>query len=220
MHHTVGTQVQKINQSQFVLDENNEKLIYKVTNTSYQTTRYFHIKDFTYEVDDESKTKTVDGYSNSIVLVQSTNYQMVSTPTELANIKSGFAYKLANDIDMTGVTWVPKDVSYIMFDGNGYSINNLRNVQTYVDTNVYYGLFRIVNESTITNLNMNNTLFMITLNNSTTSTSYYTNVGSLAGQMNNVKIQNITLNGEISVNNQTGSQSNVGGMSGTLNGKN
>ncbi len=198
----------------YTLSDNNSVVTINLTNTVSNTTYNYNLASFTYLVDETTKQKSVENIDDLIVLVKSTEYKYIYTPFDLANIESGYSYKLANDIDLTDYDWKPKDISYVVIDGNGYSINNLRNVKTYVDTSVTYGLFREVYSSILKNISINDLLFMITMNNSTTQSEYSANVGGLAAYINTSSLNNININGEINVNNTTSSRNSyVGGLS-------
>lgn len=203
--------------SQFVQSEDMQSVRVKVISMESNTTIHIELYAFTYAVESELKTKNVDNVRDFIVCVINSTYQMIYTPSDLANMRRGYSYQLANDIDLTDYNWVPKELNYIVLDGNGYAINNLRNVKTYVDTHVYYGLFMNLHSSTIKNLVINDVLVMITMNNSTTQNNYYAYVGALAGYVYYSQIENVSINGEISVNNNTYSYgSNIGGLAGYM----
>ncbi len=205
--------------NKFTVSEDKQTIRIKVTSMESNTTIHINLSAFTYTVDQESKTKNVDNVSDFIVCVVNSNYQMIYTPLDLANMRRGYSYKLANDIDLTDYNWIPKDLNYIVLDGNGFAINNLRNVKTYTDTYVYYGLFSSLYASTIKNLTMNDVLIMITVNNSTTQQNYDSRVGALAGSIGSSSIENVNINGEISVtNNTTTYGSYVGGLAGQIDG--
>ena len=203
--------------NKFTVSSDKQTVRIKVVSMESNTTVHINLYAFTYAVDNENKTKNVDNVSDFIVCVISSNYQMIYTPQDLANMRRGYSYKLANDIDLTDYNWIPKELNYIVLDGNGFAINNLRNVKTYVDTSVNYGLFTNLYASTIKNLTMNNVLIMITINNSTTQTSYDSRVGAIAGYISSSSLENININGEISVANNTTTWGNyVGGISGQI----
>jgi len=206
-----------LSSNKFTVSEDKQTIRIKVTSMESNTTVHINLNSFTYTVDSENKTKNVDNVSDFIVCVINSNYQMIYTPQDLANMRRGYSYQLANDIDLKDYNWIPKDLNYIVLDGNGFAINNLRNVKTYVDTSVNYGLFSNLYASTIKNLTMNDVLIMITINNSTTQSSYYSYVGAIAGSINSSSLENININGEISVSNNTTTWgSYVGGIAGSM----
>ena len=85
------------------------------------------------------------------------NPYIISTKEQLNNVKFDLTanYKLANDIDLEGIDFIPignKVAPFIRtFDGNGYSIKNLKINQP---KGYYVGLFGGINNATIKNLNI------------------------------------------------------------------
>ncbi|WP_346905857.1 GLUG motif-containing protein [Clostridium sp.] len=85
------------------------------------------------------------------------NPYIISTKEQLNNVKFDLTanYKLANDIDLKGIDFVPignKEAPFIgTFDGNGYTIQNLKINQP---NGYYVGLFGGINNATIKNLNI------------------------------------------------------------------
>ncbi|MFH2117318.1 MAG: hypothetical protein ABII85_04645 [Bacillota bacterium] len=176
----------------------------------------YNLYSFTYSSESiGSKTKNIDNMSDFVVCVTNSNYQYIYTVNDLINIQNGYAYRLANDIDLTGIEWTPKDISFIVLDGNGFSISNLRMIKTIVDSQVYSGLFRTINYSSIKNLSVNDYLAMITVNNSSTSSEFQVYAGIISGNSYLATYENITVQGEISINNTTGGEAIVGGIVGS-----
>lgn len=94
---------------------------------TYAAEGYVSLSDSYTAADKGGDIKTDGADSNNISVIS------ISTPEDLKNMKSDGNYILANDIDMTGVTWRGiKDFSGT-FDGNGHEIKGL--------TSEYYGLF-------------------------------------------------------------------------------
>jgi len=208
----------RLDKNNFTVSNNNSTIKIQQTSRYYNNVQWYSLRDFTYSSDSVGvKTKYVDGVYNSIVSVRSTEYRNISTIDELRNMQSGYAYRLINDLDFTGVDWNPISLNYIVFDGNGFTIYNLKNVKTYVDTSIQYGLFKSINYSNVKNLNLYNSLIMITVNNSTTSAEYPVYAGLLAGTAYLSNFNNISVQGEISVDNTTSNSDNVGGLIGNVN---
>ncbi len=115
-------------------------------------------------------------------------------------------YKLANDLDLQNDEWTPIGTSITMlftgvFDGDGYTISNLKINKSTTDN---IGLFGCTNNAEIKNLGINNV-----------SITGKSNVGSLVGwAAGTTNIQNCTVTGTGTV---TGS-SNVGGLTGKMSG--
>lgn len=90
--------------------------------------------------------------------VQATGTE-IKTPDDLKNISNDLngSYYLANNIDMSGVTFTPIGPSSSSpfkgtFDGNGYAIQNL----TISGTSDYQGLFGYLDSATVKNLTIEN----------------------------------------------------------------
>ena len=221
-----GYQIDKLNisylgdidKTQF--SQNEDHSIVRIEQTSYyrNTIVSYDIESFTYSDENvPTKTKNVDGYSDFIVCVTNSNYEYIYTVEDLKNMKDGYAYKLANDINLKDIQWIPRDINYIVLDGNGYTISNLRIVKTYLDTHVQLGLFRSINYSSIKNLNVDNVLFMVDLQREATSADYQSYGGIIAGNSHMTNIQNVNVYGEISINNEVGSWNALGGIFGEAN---
>ena len=81
---------------------------------------------------------------------------IIETAAELQSMQNNLAayYQLANDIDLSGVTWTPIGPSSAPFtgtlDGKGYTIKNL----ILTSTSQYVGLFGVVSSGTIKNINI------------------------------------------------------------------
>lgn len=118
----------------------------------------------------------------------------ITTAQELMAIDPTGSYYLANNIDLTGVTWSPIGVAgtgtmFIgTFDGNGYTISNL-NINS--DT-ANYGLFGVVGSgATITGL----TIEDFTIDGTATNSGFL--IGSIVGTSGGdpITISDITVNG-------------------------
>ena len=207
-----------VDSDSFTVSNNNSTVMIQQSSQSYNSVKWYSLRNFTYSSDSVgTKTKFVEGVYNSIVAVRNTDYRDISTIDDLRNMQSGYAYRLVNDLDFTDVDWIPFNLEYAVLDGNGYSISNLKNVKTYVDTSVNYGLFKYVNYSTIKNLNIVNSLIMITVNNSATSSEYFSCVGILAASSYFSTFKNISIQGEISLDNSTTNYNFIGGLVGQAN---
>lgn len=125
----------------------------------------------------------------------------ITTPQELAAIAQNPAgsYILMEDLDMTGVEWKSLDFSG-RFDGNGKTILNLTitapgdkkldsydgNAKTYPTT--YYGLFGMLENAEVANLNLLNVRAVITCDD-----PCY--LGGLAGGMKNSTVIGCSVSG-------------------------
>lgn len=118
----------------------------------------------------------------------------ITTAQELMAIDPTGSYYLANNIDLTGVTWSPIGVAGTgtmfvgSFDGNGYTISNL-NINS--DT-ANYGLFGVVGSgATITGL----TIEDFTIDGTAANSGFL--IGSIVGTSGGdpITISDITVNG-------------------------
>ncbi len=86
----------------------------------------YQITSVTYGIG--SSTDTVEITSERFacaVLPKQDSVIDISTPEQLQNMEAGKAYRLAQDIDMTGFDWQPYILDGGYLDGNGYKIKNL-----------------------------------------------------------------------------------------------
>ena len=129
---------------------------------------------------------------------------LISTKEQMNNVKYDLtgSYKLINNIDLQNVEWTPIGTNIApfigTFDGDGFSISNLKISKPTID---FIGLFGYTNNVTIKNL---------TINNVNISGNNY--VGALAGYAagSTGVIQNCSVTGTGTV---TG-KSSVGGLAG------
>ena len=118
-------------------------------------------------------------------------------------IEANKSYKLMNNLDLTGIDFVPIGEDNQMFtgtfDGQGFTISNMK----VNDTGFYNGLFGVVSDATIKNLKLENVDI----------TSTKEDTGALIGlSKGNTRIENI----EITYSNITSTGSNTGGLIGKL----
>lgn len=126
---------------------------------------------------------------------------MIYNATDLQSIKNNLSanYRLANDIDMSGVDFQPIDQGNFFkgtLDGASHAIKNI-NIKT---GKIRTGFFEIISGATIQNLNIE----LPTVN----STRTYT--GVLAGSITNSTIKNINITGA----NIASTESHVGVLAG------
>ena len=197
---------------------NEDKTVVSIQQTAFYRNQLlnYYIDSFTYGDDVFGyKTKDTDGVSTFVISVTNYEYQMIYTAEDLMNIQNGYAYRLANDIDLTGIIWEPKDISYVVFDGAGFAIKNLSIVKSITDSNVNLGLFRNVSYSTIKNLTLENFLIMVDMQREQTSNNYNSYIGMLSSYIYTSKISNINVYGELSIIASLGYDNQLGGITGT-----
>ena len=132
-------------------------------------------------------------------------------------------YVLVNDIDLSGIEWVPYS-GYINFDGQGHTVSNLTIMGTNINSRVNVGMFGGLKsywsnyyagtfQSRVSNLNLKDVNIDITgTDNYTTTLCVGAIVGGYDGFNDSVYIQNCTASGKINV--QGGFRAWVGGLTG------
>lgn len=156
----------------------------------------------------ENKTFTVDW---EIKIYNATDLNKVHTYPDAS-------FKLMNDIDMTGVLWLPViDVSSAFtgtFDGNGHAIRNLSIDTAYYSSGFAFGLFGFTAGATIKNLWMDNFVFT----SANISRTYY--VGAIYAwnlSENATLVENCRVTGSFSIASQSSSYPvTAGGVCGDI----
>lgn len=154
---------------------------------------YLNIKKVVYKdaIGNDTTRNYEQYFDMNLTILESSasKVEIISTPEDLINIKSGHAYELANDIDMSGYNWVPIDFSGFI-DGKGYTIKNLTVVY---ETEVEYldcGIFRQL-DGTIKNIYFENIYMSLSSGNIYTKLFY--------GNGNPI-LENILVNGSVVLN--------------------
>ena len=135
-------------------------------------------------------------------------------------------YVLVNDIDLSGIEWVPYS-GYINFDGQGHTVSNLTIIRTDVSGEVNIGMFGALYsyydnyyagtfQSRVSNLNLKDVNIDITGTDESETSETVLNVGAIVGlnnaSSNDIYIQNCAVSGRINV--QGGFRTWIGGISG------
>lgn len=135
-------------------------------------------------------------------------------------------YVLVNDIDLSGIEWVPYS-GYINFDGQGHTVSNLTIIRTDVSGEVNIGMFGALYsyydnyyagtfQSRVSNLNLKDVNIDITGTDESETSETVLNVGAIVGLNNassdDIYIQNCSVSGRINV--QGGFRAWIGGISG------
>lgn len=188
-------------------------------------------------IDNATPNLAINSANDDVVLGYSTNnninitglnnlsnykYSWIKDSDDLNNISANGKYALRNSIDMTGVTYTPKDSFTGKFDGLGYNIFGLK-----IADGENTGLFRTTNGATLSNINLisgsvtgtNNVGSLVgtatdtTINNviNTLHVTGTTNTGGIVGVANNT-----TINGAINTGTITGNGNVTGGIAGSL----
>ena len=144
------------------------------------------------------------GTTGPVITVDRDNFIEITTVDELKNVEMNKSYILMNDLDLTGLNWLPlgdfKNPYLGIFDGNDKVISNL----TITSDNIYNGLFGVL-EGEVYDLEIKD--FSIDY-----ESEFVTYAGGLAGTISG-EVDNITLSGDIKVTN-TFSKSYIGLLSG------
>ncbi len=144
------------------------------------------------------------GTTAPVITVDRDNFIEITTVDELKNIEMNKSYILMNDLDLTGLNWLPLgdfNNPYLgIFDGNDKVISNLE----ITSDNTYNGFFGLI-EGEVFDLEIKD--FLIDY-----ESEFVTYAGGLAGSISG-EVDNITLSGDISVIN-TFSKSYVGLLGG------
>lgn len=163
--------------------------------------QYLNIKKVVYkDANGNDTTRNYEQYFDmnlTILESSASKVEIISTPEDLINIKSGHAYELANDIDMSGYNWIPIDFTGFI-DGKGYTIKNLTVVY---ETEIGYlecGIFRQL-DGTIKNIYFENIYVSLS------SRDIYTKL--FYGNGNPI-LENILVNGSVVLNTDNGNYYN------------
>lgn len=180
-----------------IVSEDKSKLTYQTNSYESNINLQYRLVEFEYTLDKETKVKSGNGISTNILVVRDTTDKLIYTAKDLQNLESGYSYKLANNIDLKGVKWQPYSLDFVSLDGNGFTISNLRMVETITDNSIYYGLFSTINNSIISNLSISDSLIMLTINKESDNYLSY-RVGLLAGAVEDTTINNVNVDGQVS----------------------
>lgn len=171
----------------------------------------FSLDSISYGDADAPVTVAAPGYMAGIAY-RVTSVVDVSTADELAaaaNDEAGLkAYRLTNDIDLTGVEWVSRPLTHVL-DGNGHTVRGLTQIERLNGSNVQRGLFTTCDVG-IFDL----TLEDVTIVLSGAAPGHY--VGGLLGESGaNCVIRGCSVSGSIIVpDNTSGYNSASGGLVG------
>ena len=116
-------------------------------------------------------------------------------------------YKLANNIDISGINWDPIEYFSGVFDGDNKVIKGLT-----IDANLQYsGLFGRISDATIKNLGVTEIDMKVTCGN------FYTYAGGVSGRSGDSNISNCYTTGLINISVATDFSLSVGGVTGKNN---
>ncbi len=143
---------------------------------------------------------------------QSDDYYRITTAEQLNEIRNnlGGKYILCANINLSGQSWEPigslENPFTGTFDGNGYTISNVTinkhlTVDNVASSEMNIGFFGYTNGATIKNLGIENASYNVTTGDF--SDTNFSNVGGIAGTLNNTNVECSYFKGSIS--NSTGS---------------
>ena len=122
-------------------------------------------------------------------------------------------YELTQDIDLSGMEWIPVHIRGVL-NGNGYSIKNMRIAKTYENSRADIGLISNL-EGVLCNLTLDSSIIMVEFKDQPNDTSY---VGGLVAHSYYSVIDtcHVLNNSSLSVNNTNSSRSGIdlGGLTG------
>lgn len=201
----------KLNENLFKIDDNAYYLKYE---DNYSDWREIRLASFTYSNDLINKTD-YNELKDYLMRLSNDDVNKISTIEELIAIGDNYDYnynyyELTNDIDLSGIEWEGIKYLYGVFNGNGYSIKNMRVATTYNNADVKLGLFKKAS-GVITNTTIEDMIIMVELNNS------YAYIGGLVGNAEYARVIvnncHINKNSSISVKSKNASSA-VGGLIG------
>ena len=113
-----------------------------VYDVSYNTVGWFakNLESLAYSNNYITKTVTYSEMIAYFYRVKSDEVHYISTPDDLKNMADQYYYELKNDIDLSGLEWHGSEFDGV-FDGKGYSIENMSFVGTIKNVRTYFGLF-------------------------------------------------------------------------------
>jgi uncharacterized repeat protein (TIGR02543 family) len=140
-------------------------------------------------------------WSLRLSVINISNLIEISTIQDLKNMENYKDYILMNDIDLLNIPWEPNDFVSFTFNGNGFKITGLNIEDQITESNgeysYVYGLFgRIDNFATIYNLTISGKI-NITKDNENVFSDIQ--AGLLFGWGYSVVLENISVDGQISI---------------------
>lgn len=127
------------------------------------------------------------------------DYALVRTAGDL-NRAIGKNIYLMNDLDLDGANFGYSDFSYI-FEGNGHTISNFAvKYDNMTVGDLYVGVFGKMKDATVRNVTFTDVSTTIESRNSRTQNIY---IGTIAGKMENSKLENVKFTGAYTISART-----------------
>ena len=213
---TIGSYSYYLNEELFKIDDETYYVdLYSMQYNVYEL-YYLTLTSFTYSNELIERMSTDSVKSNLVVLVKDSTPYLISSVDDLLSIGNdkytSRYYELTNDIDLSGMEWDPIDYLAGVFNGNGYSIKNLRISKTFNNTNAKIGLFAEAN-GLIKDLTLEEMIIMIDLTRDDTN-HYQSFIGGFVGHSHEVIFDNCHIDNlsSISVTNVNTNDVDVAGL--------
>ena len=159
------------------------------------------------------KSKEIAGVAMRAVCVANEVPIVISTADQLKNMNGWGYYVLENDIDLAGAEWKDPASFNGYFDGQGYVIKNMSFVGTVENTSFYWGLFNNAG-GIIKKVSLHGRL-IVTMNR-TNTTQYDARVGGFCATANDLSIESVANNINLSVTNNCDGSILAGGLVGDV----
>ena len=159
------------------------------------------------------KSKEIAGVAMRAVCVANEVPIVISTADQLKNMNGWGYYVLENDIDLAGAEWKDPASFNGYFDGQGYVIKNMSFVGTVENTSFYWGLFNNA-DGIIKKVSLHGRL-IVTMNR-TNTTQYDARVGGFCATANDLSIESVANNINLSVTNNCDGSILAGGLVGDV----
>ena len=157
------------------------------------------------------KSKEIVGVAMRAVCVTNEVPVVISTAEQLKSMNQWGYYVLGNDIDLAGTEWKDPADFRGYFDGQGYVIKNMNFVGTVENTDFNWGLFNKA-DGAIKNIALCGRL-IVTMNR-TNTTNYQARVGGFCAEADDLNIESVANNVNLSVTNNCGDKAYAGGLVG------
>ncbi len=150
------------------------------------------------------RVKLFENVYNEVTIFRSDEIIEIRTPEDLMNMSDPNHYVLMNDLDLSGYNVENFGTFQGYFEGNGYTVSGYSVIKTFYDHNVHLGLFSNAS-GVIKNLNIRDVTVMATLQTTASGKYYQLYYGGICATLGGeLRLENVTHSGEISLTNQTG----------------
>ncbi|MBO7297205.1 MAG: leucine-rich repeat domain-containing protein, partial [Clostridia bacterium] len=191
-----------------MLDQNT--LLIPLHDNRYGGIHSYQVEAITYSnFSISGKELTVETERYDVMYFAKDEVVQVSTPEDLLNMNEWAYYELANDIDLNGIEWSTPGDFRGYFDGNYYTIKNMKVATTFENTSANIGLFKNVSGK-IENLTLDNIVVTVNASNTLPNQWYEINYGAIASYVDyRIVMNNVRVNHNTVTVNTTGSNINA-----------